>query len=246
MDFIPKTIHYCWFGRNPKPSIVLKCIESWKKHLPDYEICEWNEDNYDYKKTTFSREAYSAKKWAFVSDYARFDILNEHGGIYFDTDVELLKPIPIEMHKLNAFTGMESAGMVSPGLVFATVPNTSFLHDILESYNSSAFFVEGRPNYKTVNQFVTELLVPKGFVVENKHQQVYDISIYPSEYFCGYDQDVKEYDIRPETISVHHYAGSWANKSLKRNIQTIIKRIVGIPGYRKLLKLKRKLFGINT
>ena len=108
MEKIPHIIHYCWFGRNPKSELVLNCIESWKKYLPGYEIREWNEDNYDVTQVNFVKEAYENQKWAFVSDYVRFDVLYQFGGIYFDTDVELLKPIPEEILAKRAFTGFES------------------------------------------------------------------------------------------------------------------------------------------
>ena len=104
MEKIPHIIHYCWFGRNPKSELVLNCIESWKKYLPGYEIREWNEDNYDVTQVNFVKEAYENQKWAFVSDYVRFDVLYQFGGIYFDTDVELLKPIPEEILAKRAFT----------------------------------------------------------------------------------------------------------------------------------------------
>ena len=119
---IPKIIHYCWFGNNPKPEIVYKCIESWKKYFPDYEIVEWNEKNYDVNKELYMQEAYSCKKWAFVSDYARFDVLYQYGGIYFDTDVEVLKKFPQEILCNQAFTGIESTKIISPGLVFGCAP----------------------------------------------------------------------------------------------------------------------------
>lgn len=117
MEKIPHIIHYCWFGRNPKSELVLNCIESWKKYLPGYEIREWNEDNYDVTQVNFVKEAYENQKWAFVSDYVRFDVLYQFGGIYFDTDVELLKPIPEEILAKRAFTGFESTKLISPGLV---------------------------------------------------------------------------------------------------------------------------------
>ena len=117
MEKIPHIIHYCWFGRNPKSELVLNCIESWKKYLPGYEIREWNEDNYDVTQVNFVKEAYENQKWAFVSDYVRFDVLYQFGGIYFDTDVELLKPIPEEILAKRAFTGFENTKLISPGLV---------------------------------------------------------------------------------------------------------------------------------
>ncbi|MFI7846651.1 glycosyltransferase family 32 protein [Dorea amylophila] len=242
---IPKKIHYCWFGRNPKPDIVLKCIKSWKRYMPEYEIIEWNEENYDVNKCKYTAEAYKAGKWAFVSDYARFDVLNTMGGIYFDTDVELLKKIPDDILLNNAFTGMESAGKVSPGLIFASVPQHPFLQKILNVYNEASFIQNGKRNYKTVNEFTTEILESNGFELKQEYQKVDDVAIYPSTIFCGYDQDLREYDIRPETISVHHYSGTWKKKTIKNYIQNGIKKIFGKKGYVCILKIKRKLFGIH-
>ena len=243
---IPKKIHYCWFGGAEKPAIVQKCMASWKKYMPEYEIIEWNESNYNVHKILFIDEAYQAKKWAFVSDYARFDILNQHGGIYFDTDVELLKTIPNDILGDQAFTGMESIGTVAPGLVFASVPNTDFLHEILTVYQDTHFLIDGKPNFKTVNWFTTEILARHGYVSENRFQKVYGLSIYPSEYFCSFDLDVHEYDIRPESISVHHYAGTWNNSSGKVWVQGFIKKVFGIKFYRNLLKIKRKIMGVSV
>ena len=115
---IPKKIHYCWFGGNPLPLLAQKCIESWKKYLPDYEIIEWNEANYDVHKIPYISQAYKAKKYAFVSDYARVDILNEHGGVYFDTDVEVLKDLSPILAK-GPFLGIEAAGAIANGLGMA-------------------------------------------------------------------------------------------------------------------------------
>ncbi|MEG2908009.1 MAG: capsular polysaccharide synthesis protein [Erysipelotrichaceae bacterium] len=246
MSNIPKKIHYCWFGGNEKPEIVIKCMASWEKYMTDYQICEWNETNYDCHKVPYIHEAYCAKKWAFVSDYARFDILNEFGGIYFDTDVELLKRIPDEILDKTAFTGIESSGSVNPGLVFASIPNTFFLKDILKRYNNSCFMIEGKPNYKTVNMFTNEILLPKGLMKENRYQEIYEISIYPSECFCGYDQDVHEYDIRPETISVHHYAGTWLEHSKKSDFLKKLKKIIGVRNYRRMLNFKRFISKIGN
>ena len=103
---IPKKIHYCWFGRNPLPESAKKCIESWKKYCPEYEIIEWNEDNFDLTENRYAREAYEQKKWAFVSDYARLKIVYEQGGIYMDVDVELIKPLD-ELTELDGYMGFE-------------------------------------------------------------------------------------------------------------------------------------------
>lgn len=224
---IPKKIHYCWFGKNPKPDIVTKCLKSWKKYMPEYEIIEWNEDNYDINKCAYIKEAYKAGKWAFVSDYVRFDVLNSMGGIYFDTDVELLRRIPEDVLNNTAFTGMESAGKVSPGLVFASIPHHPFLEEILKVYEQSEFVQSGKRKYKTVNEVTTEILEKKGFIQNQKYQKIYDIAIYPSDFFCGYNQDLQEFDIKPSTISVHHYAGTWKKKTIKDIIQKQIKKYLG-------------------
>lgn len=105
MDNIPHVIHYCWFGNNPKPKLVTDCISTWKKYFPDWEIKEWNEDNYNVRAIPYIQEAYEAKKWAFVADYARFDILYQYGGIYLDSDVEFIKPLPPQFLQLKGFTG---------------------------------------------------------------------------------------------------------------------------------------------
>lgn len=239
MSTIPKIIHFCWFGRNPKPSLVLRCIESWKKYMPGYEIVEWNEDTYDIYKSDFVKEAYEAKKWAFVSDYARFDVIEEYGGIYFDTDVELLKPIPSEILNQKAFTGFESAGKVNPGLVYADVPHGRVTKMILEQYNQLHFSINGKVQILTVNSIVTEILEPYGLRLDNTYQKINGLSIYPSDVFCGYDQDVKEIDIKPVTICVHHYMSSWTKKTWKQRMRDLLKKCFGIEGYRKLLHIYR-------
>ena len=132
---IPKKIHYCWIGGNPLPELAIKCIESWKKYCPDYEIIEWNEKNYDFRKNQFMREAYDEKKWGFVPDYARLDIIYEHGGIYLDTDVEILQENPFERF-LNYRTTLcfENARGISTGLFFASHPNSTICKLFLEPY----------------------------------------------------------------------------------------------------------------
>lgn len=238
---IPKIIHYCWFGRNPKSELITRCIKSWKKYMPDYEIREWNETNYDINKATFLKEAYFAKKWAFVSDYARFDIIYNFGGIYFDTDVELLKPIPEEIINQNCFTGFESAGKINPGLVYADVRQGNMTKKFLDAYCKMSFLKNGKPTYTTVNTVVTDILKPYGLIQNNTFQVVKNIAIYPSSVFCGFDQDVKELDIREDTISVHHYAGTWTNKSKKQILRNWLKKVFGVNGYRRILNIYRRV-----
>ena len=127
---IPKKIHYCWIGGNPLPELAIKCIESWKKYCPDYEIIEWNEKNYDFRKNQFMREAYDEKKWGFVPDYARLDIIYEHGGIYLDTDVEIIKPLD-SLLKEQGFAGMEQPGIVALGLGFGAEPKLPLIKELM-------------------------------------------------------------------------------------------------------------------
>ena len=241
---IPKTIHYIWFGKNPKTQLVKRCIDSWKKFLPDYEIVEWNEDNYDVNKCRYLKEAYQKGKWAFASDYARFDILNQYGGIYFDTDVEVLKPLPDHLFSgKHAFCGMESTGAIAPGLIFACESGFPLLQEILDNYEKDAFIIENHENCKTVNVRMMEILKTKGFIPNNRFQHIADMDIYPSAYFCGYDQEVHDYDIRPETLTVHHYSSSWKKRGIKYVFQKIIYKIIGKDNYKKMLYSIRRIRG---
>jgi len=215
--------------------------------MPDWQIMEWNESNYDVTKAAYLREAYEARKWAFASDYARFDILRQYGGVYLDTDVELLKPIPEWVLQDRAFTGMESGGFVNPGLIFGCSPNLPVLDAIMDSYDGDYFPADGQIVPKTVNQRVTAILELEGFRREDVIQRVAGLTIYPSEYFCGYDQDIHEPRITENTISRHHYAHSWGNwrDRLWRWVQLALRRAVGTPRYRRLLALKRGLLGVS-
>ena len=134
---IPKVIHYCWFGKNPLPELAVKCINSWKKYCPDYEIIEWNENNFDLNSVTYVKEAYEAKKWAFITDYVRLFVLYEYGGVYMDTDVELLKPIDSFL-TLDAFSGFESSNAVPTGII-SSRKNFKFIKELLDYYNDKHF-----------------------------------------------------------------------------------------------------------
>lgn len=245
MNIMPKVIHYFWFGNNPKPEIVTKCIASWKKYMPDWEIKEWNESNYDVQCCRYVEQAYKAKKWAFVSDYARFDILNRIGGLYFDTDVELLKPIP-DCYFENPFTAVDSNGMVAPGQVIA-LPKAHWLSEnIVNSYRNSVFDANNLTAEVTINTRVNNYLKSNGFIEKDEFQKIADLCIYPSVQFCGFDVTINEYNITNETIAVHHFAGSWLGKgyTFKRKIQKLVKRLIGLENYKKLLKIKHNLFGV--
>ena len=217
---IPKVIHYCWFGGNELPESALKCIESWKKYCPEYEIKEWNESNFDVNGCAYVKEAYQAKKWAFVSDYARFKILYENGGVYFDTDVELIRPID-DIIAQGGFMGTENevsgknGGLnVAPGLGLAVAPGNAFYCEMLEVYHRSRFVKgDGSLNLKTVVAYTTELLREKGLEDKNEIQQIVGIYVYPKEYFCPLDYASGKLDVTQQTRSIHHYSATWHGKT---------------------------------
>ena len=186
---IPKVIHYCWFGRNPLPSLAIKCIESWRKYLPDYEIKEWNEDNFDVNIIPYTQEAYQVGKYAFVSDYARFWILYKYGGLYFDTDVEVIKPMD-DIIARGPFMGCEkdvsdtSVASVAPGLGLGVNPGLGLYKEILEMYSKLSFVnKDGTYNQKTIVQYTTEILCEYGLKEGNEIQECAGVWIYPKEYF---------------------------------------------------------------
>ena len=236
---IPQIIHYCWFGHNQKPEEVEKCIDSWRKFFPGWEIKEWNESNYDINKVDYMKEAYGLKKWAFVSDYARFDVLYEYGGIYVDVDVEFVKPLPQEFLEYTGFCGFEYTGAIAPGLIFGIEKENVLLKEILDSFKEDHFEISPNGVYKTINLRVTEKLEEIGLVKNNEFQNVQGIRVFPSEYFCGYNTDIREPEITDKTICWHHYLGSWLTPSLKMKCQNLLKKVIGIKNYKRLLKIVR-------
>lgn len=222
---IPKVIHYCWFGRNPLPKLAKKCIASWKKFFPDYEIKEWNEDNFDVNIIPYTREAYAAKKYAFVSDYARFWILYHYGGVYFDTDVEVIKPMD-DIIERGAFMGRErgTGGMVAPGLGLGVGPLNSLYQQMLDKYTSISFRLQdGTLNTKTIVFYMTELLDQRGLKIDNSMQMIDGIMIYPEEYFCPMDSTSGLLNVTNETCSIHWYNCSWMNHYSPRFLLHLLK-----------------------
>lgn len=212
---IPKIIHYCWFGRTPLPALAVKCIASWKKYFPDYEIKEWNEDNYDVHSIPYIHEAYEAKKYAFVSDYARFEILYKYGGVYFDTDVEVIKPMDDIINR-GPFMGCEkdaegaTLANVAPGLGLGTYPGLNIYKEFLDLYAKIHFRnPDGTLNLKTVVEYTTELLCLHGLKCTRDIQCVGGVYVYPVSYFCPISVKDGKLRITSDTRSIHHYAQSW-------------------------------------
>lgn len=245
---INRVIHYCWFGGNELPKSAKKCIDSWKKHLPDYEIKEWNESNFNVNLIPYTQQAYKAEKYAFVSDYARFYILYHEGGIYFDTDVELIAPIDDIIAK-GAFMGCEIDGggeqsiNVAPGLGLAAFPRMTIYKKILETYGMFSFVNEdGSLNMKTVVSYVTDILKEHGLENICGIQKVDDITIYPKEYFNPLENNTGRLVLTPNTRSIHWYSKTWVpkNERIKSRITRIFHRIFGDDCFDWLKRRKKR------
>ena len=232
---IPKIIHYCWFGRGPLPELAQKCIASWKKYLPDYEIKEWNEDNFDVNIIPYTAEAYKVKKYAFVSDYARFWILYQYGGIYFDTDVEAIRPMDDIIERGN-FMGFEtdpkpqlkadaSEASVNPGLGMGVAPGRGIIKKMLDFYEGKHYVHETvMRNQITVVHIATQVLCENGLKNVAGIQEVAGCYIYPSEYFCPINVTTGRIHVEKNTRTIHHYAGTWVDK--KFSLTEVIKRVL--------------------
>lgn len=205
---IPKIIHYCWFGKNEMPDSVVKCINSWKKYCPDYEIVKWDESNYNVEKNQFIANAYYNKKYSFVSDYARLDILYNYGGIYLDTDVELIKNIDDLLYN-KMFFALEDAGIIATGLGFGSIAHQEILKKNMEKYDQISIKKEEKFKKIICTTYTTELLLERGMSLENKLQDLNDIIIYPTEYFCPMKVGQRKINITKNTYSIHHYDASW-------------------------------------
>lgn len=217
---IPHKIHYCWFGGKPLPKSAINCIQSWKKHFPEYEIIEWNEKNFDVNMIPFTAEAYRLKKYAFVSDFARLWILYNYGGVYFDTDVEVVKSMD-DIISCGSYLGVEknidimgqNVPGINPGLGFAAYKGHLILKEIIDEYNNTEFKREGEDNYGfiTIVTMTTKVLLRhgyRGFINSEEIQYCGDFFIYPRSYFCPELVDNK-WNVVNETRSIHHYAATW-------------------------------------
>lgn len=215
---IPKIIHYCWFGRNPKPKLAEKCIKSWKKHCLDYEIIEWNEDNFDILKCPlYVRQAYEKKKWAFVTDYVRLQVVYEHGGIYMDTDVELKKSLDsLLIHK--AYFGFEDGEYIATGLGFGAVAGHPVLRKMMDDYRGISFIKEGGSfDVTPCPQRNTQVFLEYGLKQDDSKQVLgEDILILPSVYLCPISYQTKERAHSSKTISIHWFDASWQTENEKK------------------------------
>lgn len=216
---IPKKIHYCWFGRNPIPEKYKKWMESWKKFCPDYEIIEWNEDNYDVTQNEYMYEAYKNKKWGFVPDYARLDIIYKHGGIYLDTDVELVQGLD-DLLCQKGFAGFESEDAVALGLGFGAVAGLEIIAKMRDEYNEKHFVSEtGELNLVASPVLQTECLKKYGLELNGEYQVVEGLAIYPEKMFSGKSIYTRRVKLKDYTRAIHHYDGSWLDAKDKKHIE---------------------------
>lgn len=238
---IPKIIHFCWFGKKDLTPLAKKCIASWRKFFPDYEIKQWNESNFNVNIIPYTEQAYAAKKYAFVSDYARFWILYKYGGIYFDIDVEVIKSMK-EIIARGPFMGCERDMndkrafhivpvpniAVNPGLGIGANSGLGLYKIILDFYAGQRFInKDGTFNQTTVVKSVTGILKEYGLQNTSGVQLVAGVYIYPQEYFCPIDYSTKKITITPNTCSIHHFASSW--HSLLEKWEHSICRVLHLP-----------------
>lgn len=216
---IPKKIHYCWFGGNEKNDLIIKCINSWKKFCPDCEIIEWNENNFDININAYVKEAYEEKRWAFVSDYVRLWSVYNFGGIYLDTDVELIKNID-HVFENKCFFCYEDDVFIATGLGFGAEAQNPLVKEVLDDYNEIHFRLpNGKLDLTPCPQRNTNTI---------KGSKISDYYVYPKEYFCPLDYETKQLTLTENTVAIHWFGESWMTKSEKKKNQfkKIIKRLL--------------------
>lgn len=225
---IPKIIHYCWFGGNQKPEIANKCINSWKKYCPDYKIIEWNEENFDINACpVYVRQAYEAKKWAFVTDYVRLKVVYDNGGIYLDTDVELKKKLDRLLDN-KAYFGFEDGRHIGTGLGFGAEKGLNILLDVMNDYKDISFIKEdGTFDQMPCPKRNTEVFLKYG-LVQNDSMQVLNgsIKILPSIYLCPISYYTGKYKHSLKTISIHWFSGSWQSQESKERYLKYKKELI--------------------
>lgn len=229
---IPKVIHYCWFGGNPLDDLSLKCIASWKKYFPDYEIIQWNENNFDVSQLEFMEKAYMDKKWAFVSDVARLLILYKYGGLYFDTDVEVISDYEDILCKdVEGFLGFEKTNAVSTGLGFGAMPNHPLIKELINVYKNLNYDQYADCLSQIACPILTTQLMEKyGYIAEDKMQECCGFVVYPSDYFSPIDYMNGKLLRTDRTHSIHWYNASWNEEETKEELVVARKfrRLFGI------------------
>jgi len=240
---IPKRIHYCWFGGAKKQKLAKKCLASWSRVCPDYEIVEWNESNFDVFQNEYTRYCFENKKWAFLSDFARLSIVYENGGLYFDTDVELLEK-PDSLLNNSAFFGFETEEYIATGLGFGAEKGHKSVKEMMEPYLKMKPDREGNIAMKTCPALNTEALIPFGLVKNGRRQELGDILVLPPEVLNPYDDPTGRMNKTANTISIHWYGKSWMSRKavLRSTLTKPFHRVFGTNCFewvKKLLKVNR-------
>ncbi len=236
-SLIPKTIHYCWFGNGKKPKLAQRCISSWRKYCPNYEIIEWNESNFDLDQYPYLRWCYDNKKWAFLSDFARLLIVQQYGGIYFDTDVELVRNLD-DLLKCEAFYGFENNENINTGEGFGSIAGHITVVAMIEEYlqlkpdSSGNFFMVKCPAMNT------KALIPFGLKLDGSRQSVAGAEVFPEDYFNPYDDPTGLLHKTVNTISIHWYSKSWMGKTtiLRGRLTKPLHRIFGVDAFERFRK----------
>lgn len=231
---IPKIIHYCWFGRGEKPKLAKKCIASWHKYCPDYEVIEWNEDNFDINMNGYTRMCYEQKKYAFLSDYVRLFVVAEHGGVYFDTDVELIQPLD-SLIAHEAFFGFETPEYIASGLGFGSVPHGVAIETMLAEYEE---LLDGEHGVKGCPRLNTYALLKLGMKQDGTYQNLSGSIVLPPEYLNPYESGTGRLNKTENTVSIHWYSASWMTRKqhVRQKITRPLHRIFGTEFFSKLRK----------
>ncbi|KRM08301.1 glycosyltransferase family 32 protein [Liquorilactobacillus ghanensis] len=221
---IPKIIHYCWFGSKELPAEYQRYLHSWQEKCPDYQIIRWDESNYDIQQNRYMAQAAAKKKWGFVSDYLSFDVVYRYGGIYLDTDVELLRNFD-DVLSCQAFMGFEEnekGYSVAPGLGFGAQKNNPTILKLRQMYDGIDFITpEGKLNTLTIPVYTTDFLLKHGLQPNNQMQTTAGVKIFPTDYFAPMDFLTGEIKTTSNSHSIHHYGATWQNATNLRHIQII-------------------------
>lgn len=242
---IPKIIHYIWVGGKEKSELAKKCIESWRKYCPDYQIIEWNESNFDMNQNLYLKQAYQAKKFAFVSDYMRLKVLYDFGGIYMDTDVEVVKPLD-EFLKHNAFSGFENQVWM-PTAVMGAEKHSKWIERLLAVYDKLTFLNDNGSYNLTTNVTYMSIVTQKFYKVKlnNTYQELDDgLVIYPNDWFCPKDYVSQKIMLTDNTHAIHHFNGSWLTNSARKLDKLVrgVRKFFGEKIFKKMMVcyLKKK------
>lgn len=232
---IPKKIHYCWFGKGKKSKLMKRCLKSWEKYCPEYEIIEWNEDNFDVNQYPYLRWCYENQKWAFLSDFARLLIIEQNGGIYFDTDVEVISNLD-ELIQYSAFFGFENNKNIATGLGFGAEVHHETIMEMINVYVNIKRNNDGSYPLVACPALNTQALVPLGLCLNGKRQNIKGAEILPTDFLNPYDDQTGVMKKTDNTISIHWYSKAWLDKRTiwRSKFTKPMHRLFGVDCFRKL------------